>query len=291
MIWMAPLVAAPRKAAPKSAASPPLAEAKLIQSCDAHKFETIVDATVNGQPHKSKVRLCGVQGQSDAEWIGTLQDAVRKLEADKSMAPATRDQIIAAIRGEIGRLSIVVAPASPPGPAAASAAPLAPLSRDYAALPPLPPAAEPVANPPPAEPTSRPQPVAAEPSAAPVSTPLPTPVSTPVAISVAVPHVTLNCETPGDLAGVAPCAEFERETRLTIGTDETVPAGTVLQFIRNGREQASLPLDGLGKGRPLRISLPQSICSGFGAGRLELLVVPPGGAQSTQSLGRYSLRC
>src|SRR4051812_44305865 len=102
--------APPHKPAPRPP-SPPPAEARLIQSCEAHKFETVVDTVVDGHPGKSKVKLCGVEGQSDAEWIGTLRDAIRKLEANKTMAPATRDQIIAAIKSEIARLSIVSVPA------------------------------------------------------------------------------------------------------------------------------------------------------------------------------------
>ena len=112
----APLTAAPRKAAPKPAAPKPSAEEKLIQSCDAHKFETVVDVVVDGQPKKSKVKLCGVQGQSDADWIGTLKDAVRKLEANKGMPAAQREQIVAAIKAEIGRLSVVGAGRPPPPP-------------------------------------------------------------------------------------------------------------------------------------------------------------------------------
>lgn len=283
LMLVAPLSAAPpRKAAPRP---PPVP--KVIQSCDAHKFETVVDTTVDGQPRKSKVKLCGVEGQSDAEWIGTMRDAIRKLEANKEMAPATRDQIIAAIKAEIGRLSIVGSPI--PAKREAQGAISAPLSRDYATLPPLPavpePSTAPAASPPPLTQ------VPAEPAAsvAPVAVPAPSvPQPTPV---LAVPRLTIDCETPNDLAGLAPCAEFERETRLTIAAEGTVPAGTALQFVRNGRTQAELALDGITKGAPLRTALPSRVCAGFGAGRLELRVLQAGGVQAVQSEGPYSLRC
>jgi hypothetical protein len=113
LMLVAPLAAAPRKS-PAKPATAPTAEAKLIQNCDAHKFETVVDtADENNQPHKSKVRLCGVEGQSDADWIRTLRDAVRKLAADKGMPQAKRDQIVAAIKAEIARLNITEAPFQP----------------------------------------------------------------------------------------------------------------------------------------------------------------------------------
>jgi hypothetical protein len=282
MTLVAPLAAAPRKAAPKPAPRPP-AEAKLIQSCDAHKFEAVVDTVVDGQPGKSKVRLCGVEGQSDAEWVGTLRDAIRKLEADKDMTPAKRDQIVAAIKAEIGRLSIVGTPVPPKREARKESAP--PLSRDYAALPPLPTAPEtPVVASPPAEPTTD--------LSSSTQPPPPMQTAPPRAVVLAtVPRLKISCEEPTDFAGPGPCTEFGRDTRLTIESDADVPAGTALQLVRNGRAQGDLSLDGVGKGRPLRSGLPPSVCAGFGAGRLELRIVQAGGAQFVRSEGTYSLRC
>ena len=64
-------------AQPNSRPDDPPADAKaLIDTCAAHKFETIVsDVTADGQPKKSRVKLCGQPGQTDAEWIATLKDA------------------------------------------------------------------------------------------------------------------------------------------------------------------------------------------------------------------------
>ena len=39
---------------------------RIIQNCDAHKFETVVHEVVDGQPKQSKVTLCGKDGQTDA---------------------------------------------------------------------------------------------------------------------------------------------------------------------------------------------------------------------------------
>jgi len=265
LMLVAPAGAAPRKAPPKPAPLP-----KAIQSCDAHKFETIVDTVVDGQPRKSRVKLCGNEGQSDAEWIGTMRDAIRKLEANKEMAVATRDQIITAIKAEIARLSIVDQPVSPK--LEAESTPSTPMSRDYASLPPLPP-------PPPLPP-------ALEPPAAAATRPTAGSVQ-----AVAIPRLRFSCEAPSDLGGAAPCAEFERETRLTIATDGSVPAGTILQFVRNGRTQAEFALDGVARGASLSTGLPRSICAGFGAGRLELRVLRGGSVEATQTEGPYSLRC
>lgn len=282
-MMIAPLSAAPRKIAPKPAAKP-AAEEKLIQSCDAHKFETVVDIVVDGQPKKSKVKLCGVEGQSNADWIGTLKDAIQKLEANKEMPAAQRDQIVSAIRAEIGRLSIVATPVPPPR-REATGEPASPLSRDYAALPPMPP---PVAGPPsiPPPPATPVQPSATEPASPPGPIAVPVPAPAP---AVVLPKLTFACYTPGDIGGEAPCAGFEHDTLVTVEAKGNVPTGAALHFIRNGEDRANIDLAALSRGGSMRVALPSEVCSGFGAGRLELQVVVNGAP--ARSEGPYPLRC
>ena len=312
IVMLASLAAAPLAAAPKAArkpvAKPPSKFVpKLIQNCDAHKFETVVDSMVDGQPHQSKVRLCGVEGQNDAEWIDTLRDAIKKLDANKDMPAPQRDQIVTAIKTEIARLTILGAgPVLPRRGSAASAVPQEPLSRDYATLPPLPVPRETV--PPPArKDLGRSEVVGSETSTAPVQKdfaqlpPMPPPLpaaAAPATTSVLVPAVPLRlnfgCDTPGDLSSDAPCAEFERETRVTVHAGEDIPAGTLLQFVRNDHPQADVPLGGLRRGGALQIVLPAKVCSGFASGKLELRVVRDDGNGAPQPLsseGPYSLRC
>lgn len=279
---VASLAAAPSWAAPKVAPKP---VPKLIQSCDAHKFETVVA--------ESKVKLCGVEGQSDAEWIETLRDAIAKLEANKDMPAARRDQIVTAIKSEIARLTILGAGPVLPRKDSGSAvtAPAAPLSRDYATLPPLPPPRETPAAPAPIRrdfaelpPMPPPLPPAAAVSAA----------SVPPLVPAVAPRLKFGCDTPGDLSADAPCAEFDRETTLTVHAGEDVPAGTLLQFVRNDRPQADVPLGGLRRGGAVRVALPANVCRGFTSGKLELRIAREDGNGVPQPLstdGPYSLRC
>lgn len=277
----APVAAAPRKVAPK-AAPKPTAEEKLIQNCDAHKFEAVIDVTVDGQPKKSKVKLCGVEGQSDAAWIDTLRDAVRKLEANKDMPASQREQIVTAIKAEIGRLSIVGAPVTAVREAIAQ--PEAPLSRDYAALPPLPP---PVETPPPVPAPAAP--VAIPQSQSPVPIQQPLTVSRAPVPTVALPKLNFTCYTPGDLGGEGPCAELDRETLLTVRAKGNVPLGASLHFVRNGDDRGDVDLAPLSGGGSMRVELPRNVCAGFGAGRIELRVVVNGSPASTE--GPWPLRC
>lgn len=110
--FMAPLALAlvaglaeaqPKEPAPADAPSAEMQ--KLLQNCDARKFETVIDVTVEGKPRKSKVKLCGTAGQSDADWIKTLKEAVDKTAANQKMPQAMRDRIITALNGEIARLT------------------------------------------------------------------------------------------------------------------------------------------------------------------------------------------
>ena len=283
IVMLASLAAAPswaaRKTAPKAA---PKAVPKLIQSCDAHKFETVVG--------ESKVKLCGVEGQSDAEWIDTLRDAIKKLEANKDMPAAQRDQIVAAIKSEIARLTIMGAgPVLPRKGSATAATPVAPLSRDYATLPPLPPARETSAAPAPIQRDFADLP--------PMPAPLPPAAATaPIRalIPAVAPRLKFGCDTPGDLSSDAPCAEFDRETTLTVHAGEDVPAGTLLQFVRNDRAQADVPLGGLRRGGAVRVALPANVCRGFTSGKLELRIAREdanGVPQPLSTDGPYSLRC
>src|SRR5437762_90137 len=97
------MTAAPAAAAAKEA--PPVQMQKLLQSCDAHKFETIVEVAGAGEVRHSRVKLCGTEGQSDADWIKTLEDAVAKTSVNLQMPAPVRDQIVSALRAEIGRLN------------------------------------------------------------------------------------------------------------------------------------------------------------------------------------------
>lgn len=294
-----------RAAAPTTTSA---AAANLIQSCDAHKFETLVTALVDGQPEQKKIRLCGVEGQSDADWIKTLNDAIRKLQADPQMAAGVRDQIVSAIRSEIARLSLASTLSSPrvgnPDIAATSALPL---SNDYSALPPLPqPRAAPsdtgsedltkslVPRSLPAEPVQKDYselpPIPPPPTARLVSSSTLAPIRAPLA----VPRITFGCDAPNGLTTDTPCADFERETTLIIHAAEDIPGGTVLQFVRNNEPRADVPLAGLKRGASLRLALPPKVCSGFASGKLELRIVHgegEGTAEPLASEGPYSLVC
>lgn len=278
---LALLLAAAAGAAPQaSKPAEPEAAKQLMESCDAHKFETVVKAVIDGEPRQSKVRLCGKEGQSDADWIVTLKDAIDKLNANKEMAPEVRNQIVTAINKEIARLesgSSEQALSEPPPPRAKPQT-TATLADQYSSLPPLP------TTPPP--PPHVIAPVAMG-HAAKIAGSVPA-VATPIATEPA-PKLTFACYAPGDLAGDAPCTGFQRETVLTVRAREDLRKGLELQFARNGEARATVDLAQLGRGKSMRIPLPADVCRGVGDGRLDLQIVD--GGYVVASDGPYSLRC
>jgi hypothetical protein len=272
-------LALPGAAAAQEPAAAPAADP--LQDCSAHRFETFVERVVDGEPRKSRVKLCGKTGQTDAQWIATLEDAVTKVRENVEMAPDARNQIIAAISAEIARLR------DPAAAASASAAPVltpraAPRPRDlrddYASLPSIPPPA-------PAEPVT-------PPSATVGTTPAGTavrarPVET--ATSLIAPSLAFDCYVAGDMTGPAPCIEFQRDTMITVRAKSDVPAGIELHFERNGSDRAKVAIGPMQSGRTKRLALPSAVCRGVGDGRLAIAVW--NGARPARTEGPFPLRC
>lgn len=279
--------AAPHAKKPAPANAADAKAQQLVQNCDAHKFETVVHEVVDGQPHQSKVKLCGKQGQSDADWIVTLKDAVAKLTANKDMPAAVRDQIVTALNSEIDRLQ-KPAPLLPRRSTASNNA-----LDGVAPLPPLP---QPKGG------QSAPLPVPRQTAIAsakddypvlpqlPTAPPPPTHVLTGAAGSVAMlpaPRMTLTCFDVGQANG--PCTGFTRDTVVTVRAEENLPAGTSLRFVRDGDPKADVSLPQLKRGASVQVSLPSDVCRHAVGGRFEVRIVRSG--QEVGSEGPFNLNC
>ena len=265
---------APAKEEPANGAPSEKME-QLAQNCDAHKFETIIEVTVEGQPKRSRMKLCGTEGQSDADWIKTLKDAVSKTEANLQMPPAVRQQIVTALNGEIARLggqAVSVAPQIKSAPAAAlppprQLAPKASTQPEYSELPSLP--------------TAPPPPVHVLGGAG---------VGAAAAMpSLPRPRMSFSCFTPGDIGGDGPCTGFARDTMVTVRASEDLPSGTSLRFVRDGDPRADVELAQLKRGKTMQFALPREVCSHAVGGSLKLTIVRSG--QEVGDEGPFNLRC
>jgi|KBSSwiStaDraftv2_1062776.scaffolds.fasta_scaffold00855_25 hypothetical protein len=262
-------------AAPVAASPEP-----VVADCEAHQFQTIVHVTVDGKPRSSKVKLCGKTGQSDAEWLHTLKDAIDKVGANVGMSAEAREQVVAALNVEIARLTPVV-DASPPPPT--TFALTAPSSRpsppspslltpptggpvEYSALPPMP----------------APKPAV---SAAIIAANPPPPVPT--------PRLTLRCLAANTVSAELPCDQLERDMYVIVRADEDIARGTSLRFMRRGDNRAEVALLQLRRGQSQRFALPPRVCQGVAGSQIEIQVVRAVGSspQIVDTRGPYELRC
>jgi hypothetical protein len=244
-----------------TAAGPPAELKALAESCAAHKFETAV--MVEGRRRPINLKICGKEGQSDADWLVTLRDSVTKAEANVGLDQPVRDRIVAALKGEIARLESLAAPA-------ASAAATIAVSRNAVSVP----EAAPQYSSVPPLPAPKPRMAASSVSAA-------------AAAPLVRPRLSLRCALPRE--DFAACARLERETQLVIRADEDLAAGTSLRFLRGGEERAELNVGTLKKGGSLREKLPGRICSGVLRGKVEVQILSKG--RVAETLGPYALYC
>lgn len=245
-----------------SSSGPPAELKALADSCSDHRFETTV--VTDGSGRGKRVKICGKPGQTDAEWLVTLRDSAKKVEADPAMEQAVKDQIVTALNTEIARLEILAKPAASGTPLATLAVPLEPVSvpeavPQYSSVPPLP------------APLPRASVAAAAASKPPIER----------------PRLTIRCALPRESFG--DCARLERETRLLIHADEDVAGGASLRFLRGGDQRAELDLGPLRKGQTLRERLPTRVCSGTLRGRVQVQVLSKN--QVAETLGPFALYC
>lgn len=283
--FAAPTAAA--QTAPPTAAQSSATARQVLQDCNAHKFDTVVTAEVDGKMQSKRVRLCGQVGQSDSDWVRTLEDSVTKIEASDAIAKPMRDAMATSLKVEVIRLRSTSVPAG-----AIATAPAPPLERAensgdftlkpravrptgssdglavYNGLPPLP---DPVA-------------VKAAGSAAYVPPP-----------PIVRPKLDVQCFGNGAIAG-GPCYDLDRHGLVVVRARDTVGPGVNLHFILKGEDRGQVALSGMKKGQRLNFRLPDRVCRGTVGGRLELrvMVAPAGGKyapQRAETVGPVVLRC
>ena len=277
-------------AQPDASADPAAAGAPLGQSCSAHKFETTVMTNVDGKPRSQKVKICGVEGQSDADWKRTLEDSVAKVQANDKMPAEMKRQITDALKLEIGTLGgLGVMGSTSPTTATASGATALPTIQNIPS--PLTPARP--ATPPAPRPLERDygnlQPLPAPPP--PVVT---SAVATSMLPALASPKIRVLCNTPTDPHGAEECRNLAANTVFTIRADEPLSGDTSLRFIRKGDPRGDIKLAAMRKGQSVRVLLPSTVCKGVTRTTVDIEVMrgPAVGArQVVDSLGPYLLRC
>lgn len=76
----------------------------VMAQCDAHKFETSAVVGEGASKRVTKLKLCAKAGESDAQWVVTLRQALDRLQGMDQIAPASRAQIADQLKAEIAKL-------------------------------------------------------------------------------------------------------------------------------------------------------------------------------------------
>lgn len=206
----------------------------------------------------TRITLCSNKGATTAELVRMFESAVAKIEQLDKLPPDRRSALVAQIRARIVEVQARTVPVPPllvVAPIAAT--PIVQAPSAVASFPPLAPRLVP---------------------------PLP-----------ARPRLTVQCLAPGETGAGGRCGFVRRDTRLAVRADSDLPAGTSLRFLRKGKLRSELALAPMRSGQSLALKLPQRLCAGVVASRIEIEVVQRSGAsgagQVVETLGPFQLRC
>lgn len=258
----------------------PKAQAEaFIAQCGPRKFETEVISDNQGKVRKAKILLCAKQGESDDQWIATLEKAASQIEASAALSAAAKSKVtgeiqtaIALVRGEPGTHGQAgVTSGFPSGQAVT-------LPRARAVEP---------------DPLSRSEPIVA------TVRPLPPPPAprgiAAVRAPISKPPLSISCSQAGDPAGPGECTELTSDTLLVIRADSDVNSKVSLRFIRDGDPRGGVALGMMRRGQVIRIRLPARVCAGVVRGRVKLQTIVSdthdNSEQVADTQGPLLLRC
>ena len=87
--------------APAAAAIAKSDAEKFIAECGSRRFETSANSNNNGKLRKAKILLCAKSGDSDEQWIATLEKAASSVVASKELSIEAKAKISGALQTEI----------------------------------------------------------------------------------------------------------------------------------------------------------------------------------------------
>jgi hypothetical protein len=264
-----------RNVAPEGVVSKSAAEA-FIARCGSRKFETTVNSNNKGKLRKAKILLCAKPGETDEQWIATLEKAAAQLEASPELSAEAKSKVAGEIQAAIGQVRGAL------GAQAQTAVP----SRLQTAITPMAPVLTPPPMPSPAPLVSNVPPLPRSPTVAPVRA---------IASPVAKPRISISCPPPGEPGMASPCSDLASDTLLMIRADEDLKSKVSLRFIRDGDPRGGIALGTMRRGQIVRTRLPSRLCAGVVRGRVELqtVVTDPQTRveQVADTQGPYLLRC
>lgn len=253
----------------------------FIANCGLRRFDSEVLSSNGGKLRKARILLCAKPGESDEQWIATLDKAASQIDASPQLSAEAKAKVLGEIRAAIGQIR------NPKSAQASPGAIIEPPAGQAANLP-VPRVIEPMGGLEPLVATVRPLPP-------PPSQQIVAAVAPPPRPSVAKPPMTIMCSSAGDAGGGGDCDELTAATLITVRADANLTSRVLLRFVRDGDPRATIAIPPMRRGKLFQARLPGRVCGGVVRGRvvIETVVTDPrsGSEQVADSQGPMRLRC
>ncbi|WP_309662892.1 hypothetical protein [Sphingomonas sp.] len=214
----------------------------LRSQCGDRRFEASAEGLIDGEMKRRTMTLCAAPGDSNAQWISKLANAVLWVKAQPGLSDPVKAKLVADLQGEIGQLE-TVAPARARSSGALSAA-----DALVSTVPPM---------------------------------PLPLPISTMSGATmlalapplVARPPLSIRCLVLGERGGGTTCGRLTPDTVFAVHADGNLASPVTLRFMRRGELRAESSVAALRQGQMLRLKLPSQVCVGVAHSSVEIEVM------------------
>ena len=235
----------------------------ILSKCGDRKFETSAEGMIGGKLRRRRMTLCAEPGESDAQWLAKLENAVTWVKAQTDLSDPVKDQLVAELRKEIARPKSVRLMPAPP------AARLPAADALVATVPPMP---------------------------APLPAPVLTLASSIVSPLMARPPLTIRCLGAGERGAGSRCDRLAPGMMFAVQADADLSGPASLRFVRKGQQRAEIDVAALRQGQIVRLKLPPQVCSGVVRSEVAIQIVagktmPGRVAQVTDTLGPFPIHC
>ena len=237
----------------------------LRSQCGDRRFETSADGMIDGEMKRRKITLCAAPGDSNAQWITKLENAVAWVRAQPGLSDPVKDKLIADLQTKIGQERSVAPLRALPSAGLPAADAL------VATVPPMPP----------------PLPRSTLSGAAMLA------LAPPL---VTRPPLTIRCLAAGERGVGTRCGRLVSNTVFTVYADADLAGPTTLRFMRRGELRAETDVAPLRQGQMLRVKLPPQVCSGVVRSDVAIEIMSEQSssgrvAQIADKVGPFDLHC
>jgi hypothetical protein len=236
----------------------------ILSQCSDRRFETSAEGMIDGEMRRRKITLCAAPGDSDAQWIVKLENAVVWVKAQAGLSDPVKAKLVGDLTTKIGQLRSFAPLRALPS------AGLPAMDALVATVPPMPP--------------PLPRPTLSASSL--LAGALPLPVR---------PPLTIRCLDTGERGAGTRCDRLAPDTVFTVHADADLAGPATLRFVRKGQLRAEIAVAALRQGQIFRLKLPPQVCSGVVRSDVSIEIMAesrPGQiAQVADKLGPFGLHC